>query len=491
MMENAARSLSEKILEVWDAEDADFSGVIFLCGKGNNGADGLASARMLYGKIPVQVYCPVLPQTDEGKVQSQMCKNLKVTFLSETQILKALSDKSEKIICDCIFGTGFHGTVPKEWDSIIKKANSAKAYRIACDISSGLSFNSDLTVTMGTYKTALFTDKAKSVSGEIVLSDLGITTDFFNKASGKTDCFIIEEKDIFLPLRKETSGHKGTYGHSVIMAGEKSGAAVLSAEAAMNFGSGLTTVLETDFSNLKQFKVSPELMISKSIPKTCKALQCGSGLGDTSKEAVQKAIEAFRKWFTKAKKPSCVIDADLFSYSGLEKLLKELNKVPEARIVLTPHPKELSLLAAAVLSPSTLESAGAPESLLAASATAGAAIAPQGSLPAALDAATASENRIVIGKAFTKKFPNITLVMKGANTFIANKGETYIFTGGGQCLAKGGSGDVLAGMITALLAQGCSAKDAAITAVYRHGTAACEYENESYSLTPKKLINLI
>lgn len=466
MMENASRNLSEKILEVWDQEDADFSSVIFLCGKGNNGADGLACARMLYGKIPVYIYCPELPKTEEGIVQAEMCQKLKIPFLSETQIKKALTDKTCKIICDCIFGTGFHGTIPETWNRILNLSNESNAYRIACDISSGLSFNADLTVTMGTYKIALFSDKAKSVSGNIFVADLGITRELFYKVGVKSgqdqkgNCFLIEEKDISLPFRKEKTGHKGSYGHAVVITGEKSGAAILSAEAAMNFGAGLTTLLQQDFSNLKQFKISPELMISATIPKNCKALQIGSGLGDTSKTSVQNTINTFRTWFLGTKMPACVIDADMFKFEELPCLLKELNKVPEARIVLTPHPKELSLLVNSCLHYN-------------------------------ITTEEALERRIEIGREFTKKYRNITLVMKGANTFIAHKGETYIFQGGAQSLAKGGSGDVLAGMITSLLAQGYSGKDAALTAVYRHGTAASEYGREAYNLTAKKLISLL
>lgn len=466
MMENASRTLSEKILEVWDSEESDFESVIFLCGKGNNGADGLASARMLYGQIPVYVYCPDYPKTEEGPIQAKMCQALKVPFLSENQTKKTLSDKSKKIICDCVFGTGFHGIIPDTWKKILEAANESNAFRIACDISSGLFFNADLTVTMGTYKTVLFSDKAKSVSGNIIVSDLGLWREQFNKAAGRTDCFIIEENDIKLPFRKESNSHKGTYGHAVVIAGGKSGAAVLSAEAAMNFGSGLTTIFESSFSNLKQFKNSPDLMISDTIPKTCKALQIGSGLGDTSSEKVRNIINTFETWFCKAKTPSCVIDADMFSYQGLPELLNTLNKVPEARIVLTPHAKELFLLTQSVL----------PD------------FAEKHSIT---DAATALENRLEIGRTFTKKYPNTVLVMKGANTFIAHKGETFIFKDGSPSLAKGGSGDVLAGMITSLLAQGYTAKDTAITAVFRHGTAASEYGKTLYNLTPKKLIQLI
>lgn len=456
MMENAARSFAQEILKEWNSGNKNYEKVIFLCGKGNNGADGLAAARMLYGKLPVSIFCPDFPKTEEGLVQTKMCQALNITFLSQKQLLKSISEKSPKIIADCIFGTGFHGEIPEIWKTILDSANISDSFRIACDISSGLYFCAHKTVTMGTLKTLLFSDKAKEVSGEITVSELGISSTIFEAASKKdSNIFLLEEKDIKLPLRNKENTHKGTYGHSIIFAGEKSGAAIMSAEAAMKFGSGLTSLLEFNFSNLKQFKISPELMICSKIPKTAKALQIGSGLGNSENPEIQKAINDFQSWFLNEKNPAAVIDADMFSYKELTKLLDSLKKVKDGRIVLTPHAKELSNLTG-ISSP-----------------------------------AVALENRIQIGRDFTKKYPNVTLVMKGANTYIAEKGKIFIYNGGSPSLAKGGSGDVLAGMITALLAQGYTGLEAAITAVFHHGNCAKKTGTKNYNLTPKKLINLI
>ncbi len=461
MMENAAKSLSEVILAEWDSGSADYEQVIFLCGKGNNGADGLVCARMLYGKIPVSVYCPVLPQTEDGKPQGEMCVKLKVPFLSEKKLSRELETPESKIIVDCVFGTGFHGELPSEWEKLFEKANLSQAFRIACDIPSALSFFADITVTMGTHKTSLYSDKAGQVCGRIIVSELGVSENIFTSpANKKHSIFLLEESDVKLPLRKNTNSHKGTYGHSLIIAGEKSGASILSAEAAKNFGSGLTSLFKTDYSNLKQFKISPELMITETIPKTTKAIQIGSGLGDTAKPEIENTINLFENWFTSSKNPACVIDADMFSYKDLDVLLKKLNKIENGRIVLTPHAKELALLSNRILKTD-------------------------------YTAAEALDNRISIGRELTRKLPNITVVMKGANTFIASKGNIYIHKGRCPALAKGGSGDVLAGMITSLLTQGYSAEDAAITAVWRHGTAALDYGSSAYNLTPGKLINLI
>ncbi|MCQ2596669.1 MAG: NAD(P)H-hydrate dehydratase [Treponema sp.] len=453
MMENAAASMAGFIL-------SKNLPAVFICGKGNNGADGLAAARMLFSKLPVYVFCPAIPKTEEGIVQYEMAKNVGVPFLSETKLKAFLKSTDSKLVCDCLYGTGFHGEIKTEDKKILEAANNSKAFRLACDIPSALFFKADATITMGTYKSMLYSDKAKEVTGEIILTELGIAENLF-EGQTTTGIYLLEENDMKLPLRKKQDSHKGTYGHSAIISGKKCGAALLASEAAMNFGSGLTSVVDLGFSNLSQFKVNPELMISKEFPKTTKAVLIGSGLGSFENPEVEKAVTKFEEWFLKQKNPACVLDADLFSYSKLPSLLKGLNKVENARLVLTPHAKELAALA---------ELLGISKNL---------------------NPSEALENRIEIGKFFTKKYPKSVLVMKGANTFIAAKGIIYIFDKGCQALAKGGSGDVLAGMITALLAQGYSAQDAAITAVFRHGTAASEKGKDSYSLTPRKLISYL
>lgn len=460
MMEHAAEALSDYILAEFSrgtfSGNASYDSVIFLCGKGNNGADGLTTARLLFSKIPVYIYCPEPLKTEEGLAQDNMCRKLKIPRLTLSSLKNKLASGHRTIIIDCIYGTGFHGELTKDCKSLLDLVNASDSFRIACDISSALYFKAHCTVTMGTLKKELFSDKGKEASGFITLAELGLDQSIFENC-GKTDLFLLSPEDIKLPVRRNKNSHKGTFGHSVIMAGEKSGAALLSAEASMTFGSGLTSVYKCPFSNLTQFKINPELMITDIIPGTTKAVQIGSGLGSTEKADIQKEISIFENWFCKKTKPAAVIDADMFSFKGLPALLKNLNQKKEGRIVLTPHPKELASLASLLglknLSPSE-----------------------------------ALEDRISIGKSFTKKYSNIVLVMKGANTFIAYKGKTYIYEGGSQSLSKGGSGDVLAGMITSLLAQGYTALEAAITAVWHHGETASALGPDSYNLTPKKLI---
>lgn len=457
MMENAAHALAE-VVQSYNPKNK--KSVHIFCGKGNNGADGLALARLLQSKMDITIYCPIIPTTEEGLAQYKMTEKLGLNIQKSYQAFFSSEYKTETIIIDCIYGIGFHGQLPQEIQTLFEKLNSLKdSIKIACDVPSGLgsvnSFIADCTVTMGQLKSALFTDKAKSLCGKIITADLGISRKQF-ESTMEAESWLITENDIKLPFRKNKSANKGTYGHTVVFAGEKAGAAIISASAAIKFGSGLTTLYITEKSNLQQFKISPELMISTKLPAKTTAISIGSGLGQLS----ENDIETFISWFEHTNNPACLLDADLFSYINIKEILDRLNIVPKARIVLTPHLKELQTLVKALDFPSEF-----------------------------INCELQELNRSKIGKLFTSKYPNCTLVMKSAITYIANDNNTYICNIGSQCLAKGGSGDVLAGMIAALLSQGYSSKDAAISAVYHHAKVASDFGSDSYKLSPETLIN--
>jgi len=444
MMENAAKAMADFILT------KPHNSVFIVCGKGNNGGDGYALARLLLEKAKVTVLSVDSPTAEEAETQFQMCSKLGIEIISSIPS-KIVAD----IIVDCIYGIGFHGDLKPEIITLLDKLNKSKALKIACDISSGLYFKADYTLTMGEQKTCLYSDKAKDVSGEIIVCDLGFPRNKFEEALCP-DAFLIEEDDMILPLRTKKSSHKGTYGHTAVFAGEKSGAGIIAATAAMNFGSGLTTIIKGENSNLEQFKISPELMLSENIPEKTTCIVIGPGFGNP--ENSKTALNKFISWFKSTKNPNAVIDADLLTWKDLPQLLEELNSVENAKIVLTPHLSELSRFVKEYDVKTLAESA---------------------------------ETKLKLARDLNIKYPDTTVVMKSANTFIAAEEKVYICGDGVQSLAKGGSGDVLAGMIGALLSQGYSAKDAAISAVECHALAAKKTGATAYDMTPEKLINLI
>lgn len=453
MMENAALALKEQVTKT-AAPDAT---ILILCGKGNNGGDGYALARLLYNSYNIFLYKYEEPAAREAINQYKICKNLKLIFISSKKVPELLcghkKEAASLVIVDCLFGTGFRGELPSQLKTIIQAANNAEAVRIACDISSGLTFNAHYTVTMGEHKLALFSDAAKAVSGTIIVADLGIDPKVF-EGIVKPAAYLVTDKDAKLPLRTDKASHKGTYGHTAVFAGEKSGAAIICATAAMNFGSGLTTLVQTQDSNLEQFKISPELMISKlKIPAKANCIVFGPGMNEGA--LPDSSIMSI---------PCAVFDAGVFANPAFPELLARLDARPDSRIVLTPHLLELVRFCKNL------------------------GIKP---VPAVQELAQNPELKIKIGQKINKLFPNTVLVIKSANTFIAAGGQTYIVNNGCPSLAKGGSGDVLAGMIAALLAQGYTAKDAAITGCYSHAAAAQKKGASSYCLTPLKLIKAL
>ena len=472
MMENAALAIKKLLLQIKSNTPAFTNTIprcLILCGKGNNGGDGYALSRLIFGELEPLVFCLEAPTAPEAKTQYEMCKKMGIKFVSNKGLFEEFKNPPAFIV-DCLYGTGFKGELSPQVSKIIQAANSAKAIRIACDIPTALAFNADYTVTMGEHKLVLFSDKAKQVCGKIIVAPLGIKQELFENVIPplKIPAYLITPDDITLPMRTNKAAHKGTYGQTSVFAGEKSGAAIICATAAMNFGSGLTSLIRRAKSNLSQFKISPELMISEpsadnsQIPAKTTCIVFGPGI-----EKIQpQDFDCIKKWFTSkdTKNPAAVFDAGIFGNEAFPALLGELNKIPGARIVLTPHLLELTRFCKNLKGFQNLT---------------------------VNDLADNPQTKIALGKKLNKMFTNTTIVIKSANTFITSGGETFIITDGAPSLAKGGSGDLLAGMIAALLAQGYSAKDAAITACETHALAAKKHGEASYDLSPEKIIKII
>lgn len=455
MMENAAAALETQVL----LKKTD--SVLILCGTGNNGGDGYALARRIFGKVnSVEVLSFGEPKTEEAKVQEKMCRlaGLKIWQFDDFEKIRG---KGFSVIVDCIFGTGFHGEMPENVWSVVEWANGRECYRLACDIPSGLKFLASKTVTMGALKSILFKDKAKDYCGEIVTADLGISQQVF-ESCGTPDAFLVEESDIKLPKREKKSSHKGDFGHVAVILGEKPGAGIIAGTAALKFGAGLVTVVvSSDFNG--NYLMNPELMTDAKMPGKTSSVLLGSGLGrdKESQEKSEKVIE----YICKMEKPSAVLDADFFYSEKLCDFLTRLNDIPGGRFILTPHPKELYEILVRT----------------------GFFSSPEGS---EISFSDFCEKRLEYGKKFAEKYPNLVLVSKGANTYIYSGGNIFICSNGTNVLSKAGSGDVLAGMCAALLAQGYEALEAAKTSVFWHGKAGSKFEN-NWECSPLALINFL
>ena len=489
MMENAARFLSDFVISI--IKNKRISQIVILCGKENNGGDGFALARLLctaYENLSVTILVPQLPVAEEAKMQFEMCQKLAVhtvfndkiiTFL---QNLEANSQKSDffyepqetqvsYIIVDCLFGIGFHGELSKEFVQIFDILNKINAVKIACDIPSALYFQSDFTITMGAHKTVLFSDKAKAVCGKIIQAPLGIPPKVFESFLPPV-AFLLEMCDAKFPFRKNKSAHKGTYGHTSVFACQKSGAAILAATSALNFGTGLTSLVKTSFSDLEQFKISAELMINCSIPDKTTAVILGPGFCEDENSI--SIFDEVLEWFNTTENPAILLDAGVFGCRNFISFLTKLNSVLNAKIVLTPHLLEMSRFLHQTKDAFPEKFQDFEDNDFSVQVL-----------------ANDSNKKIALSKRLMQIFPNVTIVIKSANTFIATENQVFICDEGRQNLAKGGSGDVLAGLIGSLLAQKYSAKEAAITGVWAHANASKRFGEEAYDLTPGKLIHQV
>ncbi|GAA7358682.1 NAD(P)H-hydrate dehydratase [Helicobacter pylori] len=436
LMENAAMALERAVLQ-----NASLGAkVIILCGSGDNGGDGYVLARRLVGRFKTLVF-------EMKPAKSPMCQLQKERAKKVGVVIKAWEEKNEDLECDvlidCVVGSNFKGELEPflNFESLSQKAR----FKIACDIPSGIdskgrvdkgAFKVHMTISMGAIKSCLLSDRAKDYIGELKVGHLGVFNQIYEIP---TNTFLLEKSDLKLPLRDKKNAHKGDYGHAHILLGKHSGAGLLSALSALNFGSGVVSVqaLECEITSSNK---PLELVFCENFPNFLSAFALGMGLEGFPKD--------FNKWLELA---PCVLDAGVFYH-------KEVLQALEKEVILTPHPKEfLSLLKLVGINISMLE-------LL--------------------------DNKLEIARDFSQKYPKVVLLLKGANTLIAHQGQVFINILGSVALAKAGSGDVLAGLILSLLSQNYTPLDAAINASLAHALASLEFKN-NYALTPLDLIETI
>ncbi|WP_148570321.1 NAD(P)H-hydrate dehydratase [Aliarcobacter cryaerophilus] len=430
LMENASLGLKNYITKKFKKN----SSILIVCGSGNNGADGISLARLLQKKFEVSLYLMNEPKTEIGKLQLKRAKSINVNFVN--QIFQA------DVVVDCLFGTGLNKELDEDSVSLINSLNNLNSFKIACDIPSGINslgqitqtaFKADITITMGALKTALLTDIAKDFVGKIKVANLGLPEDIFQIETNK---YLLQKSDLKLPLRDIKNSHKGTFGHVNIVSGEKIGASIIASQASFAFGAGLVTIVSQNEKNIPF-----HIMQSKSVSENCTAIALGMGLGEFESLKLEEILQL---------NIPKVLDADIFYNPLIVKYLDE-------NVVLTPHPKEfISLLKLTNIANISIEEL--------------------------------QENRFLYVEKFCKIYPKVTLLLKGANVIISKNEKIYVNIFGSSKLSKGGSGDVLSGLIVSLLAQGYTSLEAAINASLAHTIAAKKYKNNNYSMSPQDII---
>jgi NAD(P)H-hydrate epimerase len=464
LMENAARSVCEVIEEICAQGQCACSGisglkVLIVCGKGNNGGDGLAIARLLANRdaqVSVVLLGPARELKNDPKINWDILHHSRVE-IHEVRIARQLNQvfcahDDADVIVDAIFGTGFKGKPQGLFAQAIERMNRMDGLVVAVDIPSGIqaddgqkvgpAVQADATVTMALLKRGLVLYPGKDYCGDVWIGDIGVPANQFDQEG---DTWLLERPDCGLPERP-AYGHKGTFGTALVIGGSPgySGAACLASMATLRIGCGLSKlalpvgllgIAETKLLEVVKFGLpqTPEgalgleaLPATLALLATADALAIGPGIG-TLPETRDLELKVLR-----SSRVPIVIDADGVSNLARSTGLLRALKVP---VILTPHPGELSRLIDV-----------SPEAI--------------------------NRDRIEIARRTAQDF-RVVLVLKGAPTVVASPGgQVYVNPTGNSGLGSGGTGDVLTGMIAGLMAQGQSALEAAKTGVYLHGLAA-------------------
>ena len=437
LMEHAARGMTERIGSLFPSPL-----VQIVCGSGDNGGDGFALARLLADFCTVQVVSVKEPKSPLCKLQRERLELLGIPVTAELQ-------EHYDVLVDAVFGTGIRGSLDNEMCAVIDRMNAVQGYKIACDIPSGLNefgipspvaFRADETCTMGAIKTALYADAAKDYTGDIHVLNLGLPRRCYE---GETDTFLLSAADMKLPHRAVQNTHKMSYGHGLFFCGEKTGACMLAASAALHFGIGLVTVFGAPVS------AAPfDFMYTAELPENFSAAMVGSGLGRTP-DWQARALEFLSH--EQVREHPLILDADILHNPELPKLLPLLKKP-----ILTPHPKEFQRL-----------------------------LAHSGLAQVSID--EIQERRFEYLRLFCGAFPHTVTVLKGAYPLIGCGNQVFVNPLGTNALAKAGTGDVLSGMITALAAQGYPLPEAACVASLAHAEAVKLLHTADYGLTASAL----
>lgn len=423
--------------------------VHIFCGKGNNGGDGLAIARMLAErKIKVAVHILEFGHKGTDDFQANLARlhqhpDVLVRFIQTEENFHALS--GDDIIIDALFGSGLNRGLEGVTASLVRHINNSGCTIISIDVPSGLFtdrsskgqtvINANHTLSFQCYKLAFLMAENSVFVGEVHLLDIRLHPDFYLTVASNYE---LADNDLIRGIYKPRNkfGHKGNFGHALIVAGSygKIGAAVLSAKACLRSGAGLLSCHIPKCGYDAMQTSLPEAMVMTDFnssfntgldddPEKYEAIGIGPGIGIASETKMM-----LRKILGSANKP-LVLDADALNILSSQKDL--LNIIP-AGSILTPHPKEFERLF------------GETENEF-------------------------ERIELVLQKARELK---LVIVVKGHHTLIAAPdGKAFFNSTGNAGMATAGSGDTLTGILTGLLAQGYSSLDAAILGVFIHGLA--------------------
>ncbi len=451
LMEHAGTACFATLKKIFK-EKLKNKNICIVCGKGNNGGDGLVIARQLvsYGYNP-KVFILDGKLSEDCSFQLNILHNYNIEIMKLTEKnLNLLENvlKSTDILVDAILGTGLKSEVKGFYKTVIDTINKFyPKFVFSVDIPSGLSgdlgivsqtfINANVTVTFGAYKYCHIFSPSVDKCGEVIVDRITIPDNVIEEV--KPELYISELSDFtYLINSKDKNTHKGTFGHVGIIGGRrgKLGASILAGYSALKAGAGLVTILTDEKGYNSVSSYYPELMFkiaenpySKSeiedFVKDKQSIIIGPGLGldSVAKNSVKFLAECYEG--------SVVLDADIFRLFSVNEF-KKLGFAKKA--VLTPHPGEMAYFC------------GIPTNIL-------------------------QSNRLQYVKEVASQL-NVVCVLKGKGSLICNEGELTVYNStGSPALSTAGSGDVLAGIIASLIAQGHPVFESAVAGVHLHGFA--------------------
>ena len=471
LMDRAGYSLADEVLRF---EPKGL--VVIVCGKGNNAGDGFVAARYLNKKnIAVKVLALYKPE-ELSKEAFKAYERLPKALIENGQKSLSILNKAQ-IIVDAIFGFSFKPPLRTYELKVVKQINKQRALVISADVPSGTpastgfvkgdeAVEADKTVCFSTIKKGLLTDKGPNFAGEIVVADIGVSSQIIRRYQS-VSALDGEAAKALLPLRKPLT-HKKAVGSVLVVAGstDYTGAPIMTAEAALRAGAGYVLLaVPQEIRAVIQQKIAPEVIV-KGLPSVSgvfskeaagelleltKEFDClAIGPGVTTKKP---ALDFVASLLAKIKNP-CVVDAD-----GLTAMIGLSNN--EARttnneLILTPHAGELSRLTG--LSVEEIE-----------------------------------KDRFKAAKKLASASSNVTVLLKGRYSIVATKDELLANLTSNPGMATAGTGDVLAGVIAAFVAQGLKPRDATALGAFIHGLAGdiAAHELSEYSLMATDLIEYL
>ncbi|MGE5894021.1 MAG: NAD(P)H-hydrate dehydratase [bacterium] len=475
LMERAGSIVADVVMRMYRGRS-----ITVIAGGGNNGGDGLVTARLLK-KAGIDAKAFLVSDEESLSPDCRFQYRAALENGIRVEIRKHISagDIQDSVVIDALFGTGLNKPVSGPFLDIIKTVNERGSPVVSIDVPSGISadngqvlgqaIRADLTVSFGLPKIGHLLHPGAEYAGKLIVENIGFPDELLNDPSLKHH--LIERLTVrsLIPKRKPDS-HKGVYGHVMVLAGSagKTGAAFLASRACMRAGAGAVTIGVPDvLFPIFQTRVLEEMTIplqshesgTFSMHASQKALDfihakadtvlIGPGIGVSD-----DVIQFVKEIVIHAGKP-LLIDADALNCIAVD---PDILRKTSSEVVITPHPNEMKRLL--------------------------------GRQYPDITGQEVNRRRIEIARSFAAE-KKVICVLKGAPTVVASPdGSAYINSSGNPGMATAGAGDVLSGVISAFLAQGMSALNAAICGVYLHGLAGDIARDElgEYSLIAGDLI---